>query len=249
MEINLKDTKKVVDKILDMLKTKKALIVGLTSILMLVGCGYDQTYKEGDTNFSSAVTSGGEPLDDTEMAVALRICYAFRSKRTLFLAQKVESNFNFTYRAYDCDGNLSVEQQLLSTLKQLLPGGPLSYESTGFTLPYMREVETDISGHMESFCDEVFKGNTPLDVIEENNEYFEYEFLSGLYDTFIVRIGSSQNVNDPTPIVTRIHQYEVLTNSQPSGDYTGMVVRTSGRTRCEATDSKFKRYEQSFIAP
>ncbi len=226
----------------------KALIL----IFLLSGCGYDQTYTGENTNFTSSVTSGGSPLTDQEMAVALRICYAFRTKRTVFLAEKLDVNFNFSYQAKDCDGNLVTDTNLNTTLKQLLPDGPLSYESVSSGQPYMREVQTDTDGYLVSYCGEVLKGDTPLDVKEINNEYLEYEFLNDFYDTVIIRIGSGARPEDPTPVVKRILRYEILTNQQSSGSYLGLVNKMSQRVACDPgnpADSRFKSFEQTFIAP
>lgn len=231
---------------------KLSLLKCLLLIFVIASCGYDKTSDGEQTNFTASVTTGGSPLSDQEMAVALRVCYAFRSKRTLFLAEKLDSNFNFSYISKNCNEEVVTDTNLNTSLKQLLPNGPLSYEVVGTSYSYMREVQTDTHGYLEDYCGDVFKGDTPLDVMEKDNEFYEYEFVSDFYDTVIVKIGSGLNPADDTPVVKRILRYEILTNQQSSGNFLGMVNKMSQRVACDPanpSDNRFKSFTQTFIAP
>lgn len=223
----------------------------ILSGLFLQGCGIDKTYRGGEAlAFSDNLLTGGTPLNDGEMAVALRICYAFRSKRTKFLAEMIESPFNFSFQTKDCNDNISTPTDLNTTLKQLMVDGPMSYEASGVTYSYMREVQTDVNGELSELCNQIFKGETPLNVMELNNEYYEYRFTSNVYDTVEIRVGAKNDPNASEPSVNRMRRMEVLTNQQSSGDYLGLVVRSSRYFPCNNEGSATVRsQEQTFIAP
>lgn len=225
-----------------------ASILGL--ILVLHACGLDQTYQSGaGLAFSSDLSAGGGPLNDGEMGVALRICYAFRSKRTKFLAEMMDNPFNFTYQTKDCSDNVSPLANLNTTLKQLMVDGPMSFEAHGVTFSYLREVQTDVNGELRDLCTQIFRGETPLNLVESNNEFVEYRFTSNIYDTVEIRYGSKPNPNATDPVVTRMTRLEVLTNQQSSGDYLGLVVRGSRFFPCEEGTNAVRTQEQNFIAP
>jgi hypothetical protein len=219
------------------------------TISLLSGCGIDKTYrKTASLGFSENLLDGGTPLDDSEMAVALRICYALRSKRTKFLAEMLESSFNFTYQTKNCEDQTSTPLNLNTTLRQLIIDGPMSYEALGVNFTYMREVQTDINGELSQLCSQIFKGETPLNFKEINNEYYEYIFTSSIYDTVEINIGAKPTPSSEFLQVNRMLRFEVLTNQQSSGDYLGLVVKNSRYFPCEGT-SRVRSQEQIFMAP
>lgn len=223
--------------------------LSLSILLVINGCGIDRTYrKTASLGFSENLLNGGRPLEDGEMAVALRICYAFRSKRTKFLAEMLESPFNFTYQTKDCQDNVSTPTNLNTTLKQLMIDGPMSYETSGVSVSYMREVQTDINGDLSELCSQVFKGETPLNFKEIDNEYYEYFFGSNIYDTVEINIGSKSPAANSGLVVNRMVRYEVLTSQQSSGDYLGLIVKSARFFPCEGS-ADVRSQEQIFIAP
>lgn len=228
---------------------RKLSLFTLIVVLIISGCGIDKSFENGEVSlkFSQAVEAGGSPLNDSEMAVALRVCYAFRSKRTKFLAELLETNFNFNFQENDCQGAVTRNTSISTTLKQLESGGPLSYEATAVGFAYQREVFTDINGVMEDLCTQILKGETPLDVFDINNEYHEYNFTSGIYDTVDIKVGSKASPNDSSPTVREVIRLEVLTNQQSSGDYLGTVYRHTRYYPCDG--GAFKTKMQTFIAP
>lgn len=217
--------------------------------LIISGCGIDKTYDNGEVSlqFSQAVEAGGSPLTDSEMAVALRVCYAFRSKRTKFIAELLETNVNFQFQENNCEGNSTRNTTVSTTLKQLESGGPLSFEATAVGFSYNREVYTDISGVLAQTCTQVLKGETPLNVLEFNNEINEYTFSSGIYDSVDIKVGSKKAPTDTVPTVSQVIRLEVLTNQQSSGDFLGIVYKHTRYYPCDG--DAFKNKVQTFIAP
>lgn len=228
---------------------RKLILFSLFTSLFFASCGIDKTYKNGEVSmsFSEAIEAGGSPLGDSEMAVALRICYAFRSKRTKFLAELLETSFNFGFQEHACDGAVTRNTLLNTTLKQLDSDGPMSYEATGVNFGYQREVLTDINGELSGICTQVLKGETPLNVSEFNNEYHEFSFVSDLYDTAVIKVGSKNQPSDAVPTVNQVIRLEVLTSQQSSGDYLGTVYRHTRFYPCGG--DTFKTKTQTFSAP
>lgn len=224
--------------------------MGLGLTLGGSSCGIDKDYRPStNLSFSESLLSGGRPLNDAEMAVALRVCYAFRSKRTKFLAEMLENQFNYTYQIKNCEDEMSSPVELSTTLKQLMVDGPMSFEASGVTFSYMREVQTDVNGDLADLCTQIFKGETPLNVLEKQNQYYEYSFFSNVYDTIEVRVGAMKSPTATVATVMRMVRLEVLTNQQSSGDYLGLVVRSSRYFPCEGSASDVSSKEQTFIAP
>lgn len=230
------------------MNTKKRLIA-LFFILILVGCGLEMPESTNEVNFqfSEAIESGGRPLNDAEMAVALRVCYALRSKRTNYLAELLETTFNFRIQQNDCQQKEITMTVINSTLKQLESNGPMSFETVGINLPYQRQVITDLHGELTAVCSEVLKGETPLNLQNNQNEIYEYSYNSSLYDVVEIKIGSKLRPTDERASVTRVLKLEILTAQKSSGDYLGMVYKSSLFLPCE--NSMFKSRIQTFIAP
>jgi hypothetical protein len=226
------------------------LLFALLSVL-LSGCGVD--FDSGTSSsgqglvFSETVSEGGRPLTDSELGVALRICYAFRSKRSKFLSQFLDSNFSFNFTKKSCSENVVSTSLVSTSLKQPLPGGPLSYESLSAS-NHFKLVETDINGDLVDVCSLVFKGETPMNVMTIHNETYEFRFLASTYDTVEILIGANTNPQNPRQfVVNRQKRMEVLTNQSSSGEYLGMVVKASLTTRC--SDDVRSTQVQEFIAP
>lgn len=221
----------------------------LLSAFTAFSCGIDKSMRDStNLSFSESLSSGGRPLNDGEMAVALRVCYAFRSKRTKFMAEMLESEFKFSFQTKDCEDTVSSPAELVTTLKQLMVDGPMSYEASGVSSSYLREVQTDVNGDLAELCTQIFKGETPLNVLEKDNQFHEFSFLSNVYDTVEVRVGALQTPQDTVATVMRMTRLEVLTNQQSSGDYLGLVVRGARYFPC-SDNTKVRSQEQSFIAP
>lgn len=214
-------------------------------------CGYDKTYeaREESLHFSNDALSGGVPLDDTEMAVALRICYAFRTKRSKFSVEMLDQSFNYNYVSRDCQSTESSES-FSATLTQTNSTEPLRFESD-FKGSYIREVQTDIHGYLSDICSDVLAGETPLNISEINNELYEYTFRSyvGEGDQVEIQIGAINNPNSTVPEVNQKLIFKILTNATSAGHYQGMVIQSKRYLPCEDNDQNVKLYQQDFVAP
>ena len=198
-------------------------------------CGLERQYADDQQVFAfgSSALNGGRALRDDEMSVALRVCYAFRSKRTKFSAELINRDFSFNYQAKSCKSSEpEVNSQIDSKLSQLLINGPLSFEST-FPGSYAREVQTDLNGLLKGLCSQVLKGETPFNYSENTDGFSEYIFTSGVYDNIEIRSGSVNEQDGPL-VVNSVTKLEVLTNQVVSGDLQGLVVKTTRSFPCRA---------------
>ncbi len=225
--------------------------LAITASIMLGSCGYDKTYesREESLYFSQEALAGGVPLTDYQMAVALRVCYAFRSKRSKFTAEMLGQSFNFNYLARDCSSN-ETTQTFSATLSQQDSSSPLKYSST-FTGNYFRDVQTDTSGYLADLCSDILAGETPLNASEVENELFEYGFRSSVTngDEVTIQIGSVQSSGATTPRVTQKLVFQVLTNATSSGNYQGMITDAKRYLSCGTDNTNVKLYQQTFTAP
>jgi hypothetical protein len=220
--------------------------------VILSSCGLERQYGN-DTQvfaFGSSALNGGRALRDDEMSVALRICYAFRSKRAKFSAELIGRDFTFNYQTKSCKSSVAeVDTRLDTKLSQLLINGPLSFESI-FPGSYLREVQTDLNGFLKGLCSQVLKGETPLNYEENENGFSEYIFTSSVYDNIEIRTGTQIEVDGPI-IVNNVTKLEVLTNQIVSGELQGIVAKTTRSFPCrELGDTEVSRTMiQTYIDP
>lgn len=233
------------------LKVRSAVMLVL--IGTLVSCGYDKSSTQGNEtlSFSTSALKGGRDLTDGEIAIALRVCYAFRTKRSNFSVEMIGNTFNFNYMTKDCQGKED-QSTFSGQLSQQTSTNSLRYTSS-FTGPYISEVQTDLNGYLKNLCSAVLAGETPLNSENVNNELYEYHFQSSVVyagDTVTITIGSKQSPTDSNPTVSQKVILDVLTNSTSSGSYQGMVTEATRYLPCAATDSRpSKSYKQIFQAP
>lgn len=218
------------------------LVIGLL-IGGLSSCGLERQYGDSQQVFAfgESAVNGGRALNDDEMSVALRVCYAFRSKRAKFSAELIGRDFNFNYQTKSCRSSTpEVNSQIDTKLSQLLINGPLSFESI-FPGSYAREVQTDLNGLLAGICSQVLKGETPLNFYENQDGSSEVIFSTGVYDNIEIRTGAINQLNGPLT-VNSVVKMEVLTNQVVSGDLQGLVVKTTRSFPCrELGDTEVSR--------
>ncbi|MCP4913313.1 MAG: hypothetical protein GY909_09345 [Oligoflexia bacterium] len=204
----------------------------LLACLLASSCGRERKPVDDTVDFNATVTAGGNALSDSELAVALRICYAYRSKKTEFRANKINSAFAFDVKYRACGDTLfRPTERLDTTLKQVFESSPMIYD-VSTDLRYLNEVQTHMDGHLSEICDQVIKGETPLNVEEISlSEVKQFSFSSTLGDSYQISFAKRASTNVSDYDVYKIERYKVLTNSSVSGDLLGLV-------------SEFERYEE-----
>lgn len=214
--------------------------------LVVAGCGSDKQYKKKEQAFTQAISAGGAPLPDEELAVALRICYALRSKHTTFKAEQVGKAFRFNVKETFCDGR-NEEEFINTVVNDMGFDQPLEYSSTN-TRPYFKKIMTNVYGPLKGLCEEVLKGNTPANVVNLGpDEVMEVSFENGVYDTFELRYGRKVKPLDVTYTPYKVETFKVLTNSRSSGNLLGLVSESERRQPC--TDSLNERLTHQIYTP
>ena len=200
--------------------------------LVLVSCGSDRQTVKKEQALVQAIQAGGAPLSDSEVAVALRICYAFKSKHTTFKAELVGKPFTFDLKENYCDGHK--EQEFLNTVvTEIAFDQPLQYLSQS-QRPYFRTIMTHIYGPLNKICDDVLKGNTPSNVVTIDSEsVMEVGFVNGLYDEYEIRYGRKKVKTDVTYSPYKVERFKVLTNSRSSANLLGLVVESYRAQSCD----------------
>lgn len=233
-------------------KTSTISTMMLFVALLLSSCGYDKSNggSEEVLSFSQSALTGGVPLDDAQMAVALRICYAFRTKRSKFLVEMLGESFDFTHIVSTCDAK-KTQSSFSARLVQNSSVEPMQYESN-FSGSYIKEVQTDLNGYLSDLCGNVLAGETPLNISKVNNELYEYRFQSSATDgdKVSITIGSKQRASTTSPSVTQKVVFRVLTNSTSSANFQGMLLEGTRYLPCESGDAESSKfYKQLFQAP
>lgn len=214
-----------------LLRNIKYLLI-LIAVLGLASCGSEREYKKREQALIQAISAGGTPLTDAEMAVSLRICYAFRSKHTTFKAEQVGKGFRFKVDESFCDNRK--EQEFINTVvSDLGLDRPLEYSSSS-SRPYFKTIMTNVFGPIKSICDEVLRGNTPSNVITvSQDEVMEVRFINSVYDEFEVRYGRKVKFTDVNYKPYKVENFKVLTNSLSSGNLLGLVTESSRKALCD----------------
>ncbi|MDC1174283.1 hypothetical protein OAT67_02735 [Bacteriovoracaceae bacterium] len=222
-----------------MLKAKFSHSILTIALLAFVGCGAGHKGTQEKVVLNQSISAGGSVLNDTEVATALRICYAFRSKKTQFRATKLNTDFKYSTSFKDCDERLfSPTAVITTTLKQLLESEPMVYDSSS-DLPYLKVVQTHMDGAIEGICDQVLKGETPLNVQEVSpTEIIQYAFKSSLAngDSYEVMHAKRESTTVNEFIVDKVEKFKVLTNATVAGDLLGLVSEYESHENCEDED-------------
>lgn len=227
------------------------LIKVLFLISVLTACGRTYSGKDDrEIDLISPVIAGGRALTNAEMPIALRICYAFRSKRTNYQAEYANSTFNFELKEKSCTDVNESTSTFATVLKMgRLPTDSMYFDSSS-TKPYFKEVMTHVEGPISFICDEVIKGNTPLNLSQlTTKDVFEVNFFSDAIsgDGFEIRYAAKVDALNTNYSVFRLERFSVMTNATSAGNKIGLVSEASRYESCPAipnqiiTDSVFKQ--------
>lgn len=204
-------------------------------VLILSSCGISSDIAERSpaSDLSSSIEIGGRALTESEMASAVRICYAFRTKRNNFNTVSMGNSFEFSLTRKLCKDTEATAPISVSTTLQSQGGNRLLY-NTDYSGEFNRSVETDAQGYLAPLCEQVIKGNTPINYYEQNNESIEVKFTNiGDQDRYTVRVGQRASINDPTIVVYKVLEFDVVTRNETLGaSLLGIVSRSARYLSC-----------------
>ena len=230
-------------------------LIFLFIIFLYASCGpREGALSEEDVlreSFSTEIQAGGQPFNESERAIAVRICSAYRRKADVFRTRLLGNAFNFSVTKMGCDGverSANLQTRLLDRPSGLTFEGnfegrvnaPSTPEITRLEIPL---VQTDIIGALASICTSLSQNLAPVDVIEiSNNQRMEITFNSQAGDGYLVRFAAQVIDDNPATadpfIVNRVEQYYVETNVTASGELLGLVSRINISERCPTTANR-----------
>ena len=217
-----------------MRRIKSPFISILAPFLLISSCGpinQDLVEKAG----LSEKLSEGSYVEEQEFQAAQTICDLFRSKRSVFFLEKLNTIFKFSYSYNTCDNSQSVGE-LPATLKDSKEGN--LYFSVATDKPFHRVVETHQDGELVDICEKVFRNQKFLNTIVDGATKYQYHFFGG-------PLGFSKytaNVEDS--IVYKIENFTVIGTGDANKD-DGLVAKYSKEENCGPGEGK-ETYEQTF---
>ena len=218
----------------------------ISGLVLVSACGaHKRGSVEDNVDFTSKIITGGSPLPEDQMAVALRICYAFRSKRSNFRTEYMGNSFRFKTTRTSCNEPGQRVEYLNTTLRQNLESDPMTFDTTT-DLKYFKKVKTHQDGILSNICDQVIKGETPVNVFDHKNGVAEVTFYENLgVDNFSVRYGSKSSALQVDFDPVKIENFKVLTSSASSGNLIGLVYESDRYEPCSGS-SESSYFKQSY---
>ncbi len=217
-------------------------------LLTPLGCGDfngSSSLQSDIEALGATISPTGSSLSDEEVSVALRICYAYRSKGTRFRTDRLNKLFRFEMEKTDCDQSKKIES-FNSTLK-LDSNDVMYFDAPSFMGPYNRVVQTHDNGHLGSICRQLFAGTTPRNTSVEGDRLLEFSFLKRFQDGYLVRYGKRKDPTDSSEYeVERIERFYVQTNSQATGVPYGLVSQWEWRKMCSDGTSRLRAYDSKY---
>lgn len=197
-------------------------------LLLIASCGEGGGRNPASESQLGASLLTGGTFSDAEKNIAIRICYAFRSKNTNFRANFLEQDFRFLLTERTCTGQENADT-LTTTLKAPLASGPMIFD--GFSsIDYYKQVQTDKDGVLSAVCNNLLQGGNPQRTILSGNDMIEISFFTSVLDRIVVRtaskVGSSYVVNEE-------ERFTVNTDSASAGLKIGEITLASREKTCE----------------
>lgn len=207
--------------------------------MFLVSCGQSNRKPATEALLGSSLSTGGT-YGASEKNVAIRICYAYRSKNTNFRANLIGTTFKYNIAQKDCENN-ETNSTLDTVLRAPLASQAMVYDSES-TLDYYKEVQTDQYGPLESICSTLLKGGDPLKTILRGNYLVEISFYTTDVDNIIVRTASKSG---SAYVVSTEERFQVNTNAT-SGNSVGSVTLATREKQC--SNGRVETLSQQFIS-
>lgn len=203
--------------------------------LLIFGCG--QNNSEGILQAQMATVKPNlnyiRTLNGDEVNIALRVCYALKTKRIKFKADLNGTDFHYQSTEKKCDG-ASVEKNYQSKLKVEVDG-KMTYE-TDYQGFYLSEVPTDLNSPMQSICEKLFQGEIPDNTFQttpHQRNQFEFYHKEGID---VVNIHNGVKDSKDTALDGYLTNFVTIYefNSFPSNpNMTGVIERYHRITDCQ----------------
>jgi hypothetical protein len=238
-----------------------SLTVILASCLVFNSCGRQKRDKKDEALTGETLNVAAE-LSDVEKEVALRVCTAYRSKRTRFNVGIIQTpNFSKTFfiENKNCDGG-SIPSRQADLLVESGPNSTLFYRNNNLTnsnVPFLSEVHTDLDGPIADVCAKRLQNISDImnQTVLANGEVEQVEFgsKSSSLDVFVIKRAryeerlvnqDGQNTTVRVLAVYKANSYTVVTDS--FDDHYG-VNSTSVHEEMCSTDGEISKLTQTLV--
>lgn len=217
---------------------RKSLI--LIILISFWGCG--NTFDDLESNsaaqsFTEKVEKGGVGLDDRSLGIALRICYALRSKRLHYETDLLGQRINFQVSSSSCENNTSIPptQRSLGLYISKSPTGSLFMQGPQATT-FFTEIITDKQGPLSSLCETALSGGTPLDLEGQGLEFKRFSFRDRGLDQVEIEYARVKDPNafrnDREYEIYQTERFSFLTDNLSSGPYIGLTSESLREINC-----------------
>ena len=160
-------------------KTKTFFII-LTIATVVWSCGRVQEGGGSAPSLLGQTILTETILNNAEEGIALRICYAYQTKRSKFRSDFIGDNFIFDLRNRDCIGNDRTES-FSATLQSHSVNSNMHFSGTT-SLQFFSDVDTDINGELKDICSKLFRNDDVNNTVTRGNEKVQYQFFLSFLD-------------------------------------------------------------------
>ena len=176
------------------------------------GQGNQRPVEAGDIELGSELLSSytlvGERKD-----TALRICYAYRSKRvglrSLFLGQK----FSFAIKNRSCNES-ETNKTIDGILKEPLLSEPMIFDSSERVMMWFNQINTDTDGVLSNLCNNIIRGQVISNKLNSSPEKEVIVEFSVRTDTDHYTVIEAEKDSSGVFLVVKRTVYYVQTSNQ-----------------------------------
>lgn len=183
---------------------------------LIASCGpiNERPVEAGNVNLgaelSSSYTLTGEKKD-----VALRICYAYRSKRVGLRSSYLDKNFSFSVKNRPCNES-ETNKTVSAILKEPLLSEPMIFDSSERSVTWFNRVNTDTDGILGQFCDSIIRGDSVSNLLSSNSARQELVEFSVNTDSAHYTVLTGIKNSSGSFVVVKRAVYYVQTSNQSS---------------------------------
>jgi hypothetical protein len=200
-------------------------------------CGYrpPKGQQKGVLSFGSLLPKTARQLNDDEMEVALRVCYAVKQLKFNYTSSRIGDKFNFRIQTTGCDGNRFTNVDVPTTLRE--ENGLLKFDQDFNANAKLPGPDTHETGAFGKICNAILSGGRPDNIVNEAGlTRLLFTFVRDLpEDLMIVNWGQADQTtyqNEEYKMV-RYDTYRVFTSN--SGDPNlGLVTEYNEKYDCTA---------------
>lgn len=186
----------------------------ILNFLVLSSCGQGNTRAVEAGNLSlGEELSASYTLSGEKLNTALRICYAYRSKRVGLRSSYIDQSFSFSVKNRPCNDD-ETNKAISATLKAPLLSQPMVFDSSERELSWYESVNSDNDGPIATLCTSIIRGDTLTNLLSSSgNTQQVVEFSVNTENDHYVILTGTKTTEDQF-FVTKKETFYVQTQNQ-----------------------------------